>query len=168
MIRTTFKIALFFLFLFSFWFHQLQAQDGPKTIRDEEKKIQFIVPSGWSVTEKDVGYILGLYDTDGFILIKVEKFKSLKDLKSAMNNGIAQEDGSVLTVTTELNNLGKQGVAGMYEGTVDGKEVKGFLMALMPPSGKKAAISIVVAPKDHFNQSHMDELKSIVKSIVFL
>lgn len=168
MIRTTFKIALFFLLILAFCNSAVQAQDGPKTVRDEDKKIQFIVPSGWSVTEKDIGYVLGPYNTDGFILINVEDFNSLKELKAAMNNGITQEDGSILKVSSALNNLGEQGVAGMYEGTIDGKEVKGFLMALMPPSGGRASISIVVAPKENFNQSHMDELKGVVRSIIFL
>jgi hypothetical protein len=145
------------------------AQDGPQTVRDEDLKVQFIVPSGWSVTKKDIGYVMVPYETpDGFILVEVDSFVSVKELKVAMTNGITQEDGEVLTPIAELADLGSQGVAGLYEGMVDEKEVKGFLMALMPPSGGKAAIAIVVAPAEYFNQSHIDELKLLFRSIIFL
>jgi hypothetical protein len=75
------------------------------------------------------------YETpDGFILVEVDSFTSVKDLKAAMTNGITQEDGEVLTPIAELADLGTQGVAGLYEGSVDDKEVKGFLMAVEQPS----------------------------------
>jgi hypothetical protein len=75
------------------------------------------------------------YETpDGFILVEVDSFTSVKDLKVAMTNGITQEDGEVLTTIAELADLGTQGVAGLYEGRVDDKEVKGFLMAVEQPS----------------------------------
>ena len=71
-------------------------------------------------------------------------------------------------VDGELSNLGNQGVSGMYRGTIDGKEMLGFLMALMPPSKGRAAICITVAPVDVFNQSNMDHLKILLRSVIFL
>jgi hypothetical protein len=41
-------------------------------------------------------------------------------------------------------------------------------MALMPPSEGRAVICISVAPADIFNQSNMDELKTLLRSVVFL
>ena len=150
-------------------FNQSFAQDGPQTGRDEDMKLQFIVPSGWSVAKKEIGYVMVPYETtDGFILVKEDSFVSVKDLKVAMTNGITQENGTVLKPIGDLTDLGSQGVAGIFQGTIDEQEVKGFLMALMPPSGGRAAISVVVAPLEYFNQSHIDELKMLVRSIIFL
>lgn len=168
MIRLNYNLGLYCIFLLTFAYATSYAQSGPQTIVDKEKKIQFTVPSGWSVTDKDFGYILGPYQTEGFILIQVEDYTNLNDLKNAMSNGITQEDGSVLTTMDPLTDLGSRGVAGMYEGEVDNESVRGFLMALMPPSKSRAAISIIVAPATHFNQSHIDELKALVRSIIFL
>jgi hypothetical protein len=144
------------------------AQDETSVIKDDEMKIQFTVPDGWKSTKKENGYLMGSENTNGFMLLKVQDFKSLKKLRLAMEAGIEQDDGSKLMVDGELSNLGNQGVSGMYRGTIDGKEMQGFLMALMPPSKGRAAICIAVAPIDLFNQGNMDQLKILLRSVLFL
>ena len=144
------------------------AQDDSSTIKDNDIKIQFTVPDGWQSTQKADGYLMGSENTNGFMLIKVQDFKSLKKLRSAMEDGIEQEDGSKLELAGELSNLGNQGVSGMYLGKIDGIEMQGFLMALMPPSKGRAAICIAVAPAELFNQSTMDQLKILLRSVIFL
>ncbi len=109
---------------------------------------------------------MGVENKEGFILIKVEAYKSLKKMKASMQNGIAQEDGTVLTLLNELQPYGENALAGMYEGTVDEKKVKGFLIGKFNKG--KSAIAIVVAPETRFNQSHIDALKMIGRSLVFL
>jgi hypothetical protein len=145
----------------------LFAQSDNEVIKDDDMKVQFTVPTGWQATKKADSYVMGSADTQGFMLLKVQNFKTLKKLHSAMASGIEQEDGSVLMPVGELTMLGKQGVSGMYTGTIDGTEMQGFLMALMPPSKGKAAICISVAPKTLFNQSNMDQLKILMRSVIF-
>lgn len=128
--------------------------------------IEFTYPSNWNLTQKEDGYLMGVENKEGFILIKVEAYKSLKKMKASMQNGIAQEDGTVLTLLNELQPYGENALAGMYEGTVDEKKVKGFLIGKFNKG--KSAIAIVVAPETRFNQSHIDALKMIGRSLVFL
>ncbi len=144
------------------------AQEDSSVIVDKEMKIQFTVPEGWKVTKKDNGYLMGSSSTQGFMLLNVQNFTSLKKLKAAMEEGIEQEDGSKLMPVTDLAKLGNQGVSGLYSGKLDGVEMQGFLMALMPPSKGRAAICISVAPKSVFNQSNMDQLKLLMRSVIFL
>ena len=144
------------------------AQDEAEPIVDKEMKIQFSAPDGWKVTKKTDGYLMGSPNTNGFMLIKVQNFATIKDLKSAMKKGIKLEDGTELTPDGDINMLGSMGVSGIYLGTIDGTEMKGFLMALMPPSKGRAAICISVAPISVFNQSNMDELKILLRSVTFL
>ncbi len=157
------SLSLLFCLALSYSF----AQSDSEIIKDEELKISFTVPDGWQATKKDDGYLLGSANTQGFMLIKVMDFKSIKRLKSAMEAGIQQDDGSKLMPTTELTMLGEMGVSGMYDGTVEGTEMLGFLMALMPPSKTRAAVCISVAPKTIFNQSNMDQLKLLLRSVLF-
>lgn len=138
-----------------------------KRITEDGLGFSFIVPDGWEVNRKDIGFVMGSAQTEGFMLIYRGDFKKLADLKKAMNNGIEQEDGSKLMPAYDLTDLGDQGVAGMFTGTIDGTEVKGFLMALLPPSKKKAAVCLSVAPASTFNQSNMDQLKILLKSVIF-
>jgi len=162
------KSTLIAIFLAGLTITSTQAQNNESVIKDNDQKIQFTVPDGWQSTKKGDGYLMGSENTHGFMLIKVQNFKSIKKLRSAMEAGIEQEDGSILALDGELSNLGKQGVSGMYKGTIDGTEMQGFLMALMPPSKGRAAICITVAPVELFNQSNMDQLKILLRSVIFL
>lgn len=146
----------------------LYAQDGPKAIIDNDIKIQFTPPDGWQATKKDIGYVMGSDHTEGFMLIKVQDFKSLKKLKAAMEAGVKQEDGLILKPASDLTMLGDQGVSGIYIGTIDDVEMTGFLMALLPPSKRMAVICISVAPSSNFNQSNVDQLKMLLRSVIFL
>jgi len=144
------------------------SQDDNNVIKDDEMKIQFTVPDGWHATKKGDRYIMGSENTEGFMLIEVQNFKTLKKLTAAMESGIEQEDGSKMTPVSTLNKLGGQGVSGLFEGKIDETEMQGFLMALMPPSKRRAAICLTVAPKTSFNQSNMDQLKILLRSVIFL
>ena len=163
-----FKIGIFCLFLSTFGVHESSDQQEPQTIIDKEKRIQFTVPDGWTATEKEFGYRLDDNETKGFILIELKNHTSLSDLKLEVNKGITQEDGTLLTTLEPLTDLGSLGVMGLYQGKVKGKSVKGYLMALMPPSKSRAVITIIVVPKPIFDQSHIDELKALFSSIIFL
>ena len=162
------KSTLIAILLIGFSLTSTLAQEDASIIKDDEMMIQFTIPDGWKSTKKDDGYLMGSENTNGFMMLKVQDFKSLKKLRLAMEAGIEQEDGSKLMVDGKLSNLGDQGVSGMYRGTIDGKEMQGFLMALMPPSKGRAAICITVAPIELFNQSNMDQLKILLRSVIFL
>ena len=144
------------------------AQEENKVIVDNEMKIQFSVPDDWKATKKGDRYLMGSPDTNGFMLIQVQNYSSLKKLKAAMEAGILLEDGSKMKPSSELTMLGKQGVSGMFIGVVDGTKMNGFLMALLAPSTNRAAICISVAPSNLFNQTNMDELKTLLRSVIFL
>lgn len=162
------KLTFLVLLLSGVSFTQVAAQNGPQTVRNEDLNIQFIVPADWTVNTKNGGYLLAPADTEGFIMINVQEVKSQTALREAMENGIVQDDGTKMMPVAELNDLGKQGVAGLYKGKLGENEMEGFMMALMPPTGERAVVAVVVAPVPYFNQSHMDILKSVVRSVVFL
>jgi hypothetical protein len=161
------KLTLAILCWFALACNTTLAQSENKVIKDDDMKIQFTVPEGWQATKKGNSYLMGSSNTKGFMLIEVQEFKSLKKLKSSMEGGIELEDGSKLMPAKELANLGKLGVSGLYAGTVDGTEMQGFMMALMAPTNDKATICISVAPAIMFNQSNMDQLKLLLRSVTF-
>lgn len=85
-----------------------------------------------------------------------------------MDNGIVQEDGSKLSLVNELQPMGEDGLAGMYEGSIDEKNVRGFMMGKLDKKSGKGVVIIVVAPQERFNQSHMDALKTIARTLTFI
>ena len=145
----------------------LSAEAFAQQVTDSELGIEFTPPEGWQATKKEIGYVMGSSDTQGFMLLKTAEFKNVKGLKSAMEGGIEQADGSILKPSGELGMLGKLGVSGMYQGAIEEVEMTGFMMALMPDGKGKAAIVIAVAPTKVFNQSNMDQLKLLLRSVMF-
>ena len=139
-----------------------------KTESNADLGIEYSHPANWIPTAQADGYLLGSEKLEGFILIRIESYKSLKKMKASMENGIKQPDGNMLTLLNELQPYGENALAGMYEGTVDEQKVRGFLIGKFNPKNNKSAIAIVVAPSTRFNQSHMDALKMIGRSLIFL
>lgn len=144
------------------------SQEFEKKETNDSLGIEFTYPVNWNPTPKKDGYILGAEKLEGFILIRVESYKSLKKMKEAMKNGILQEDGSKLNLLNDLQPMGEDGLAGMYEGTVDEQKVRGFMMGKLDKKSGNGAIVIVVAPETRFNQSHMDALKTIARTLTFI
>ncbi len=139
-----------------------------ETEQNKKLGIEFEYFSNWVLTEKPDGYLLGSEKIEGFIIIRVESYKSLKAMKSSMKEGIKKEDGTMLTLASELRPYGENALAGMYEGVVDEKKVRGFLIGKLEPKSKKSVFAIVVAPEERFNQSHMDAVKIIGRTLKFL
>lgn len=156
-----------FLLVVSFSYSSF-AQEFEKKETNEDLGIEFTYPVNWKPSAQDGGYIFGSEKLEGFILIRVESYKSIKKMKEAMKNGIAQNDGSKLTLINELQPMGELGLAGMYEGTVDEEKVRGFMMSKLNKKSGKGAMVIVVAPEERFNQSHMDALKTIARTLTFI
>ena len=142
----------------------VKAQTESNIVEDKELGVKFIVPDGWTATKKEASYIMGSTDYNGFMLLKTAEFKSLKELKNAMQDGIEQEDGSLLIPDGDLNMMGKLGVSGLYVGKIDETDMLGFLMAILPDGKGTAMICISVAPESVFNQSNMDQLKILIRT----
>ena len=136
-------------------------------IENSDLGISFVVPEGWTATKKIDSYILGSSKASGFILLKTENLHSIREVKAAMEGGIELEDGSKLMPVEKLNLLGKQGVAGLYKGIIDEVEMTGYLMALMSTTKQKTVLCISVSPTPNFNQSNLDYVKILIRSVIF-
>ena len=129
--------------------------------------ISFAVPDGWSATKKDDAYILSSPGFNGFAMLKTTLLHSLNEVKKAMKEGIELNDGTKLLPVEDLQMLGKQGVSGIYHGQIDDKEMTGYLIALMETTKQKTVLCISVSPTEKFNQSNLDYVKIMVRSVIF-
>ena len=164
--RFIFKTITIMLLVFTAWHTSAQSRDS--VIVNNDLLLQFTAPAGWHISQREDGYLLSSPKTSGFMLISIQNFRTIKSLKTAMENGIEQANGSKMMPLEDLSMLGNQGVAGLYGGKIDDTEMTGYLMALMPPSKTRAVICISVAPQELFNQSNLDQLKILLRSVIFL
>ena len=142
------------------------AQDITRT-NIPEMGISFAVPDGWSATKKDDAYILSSPGFNGFIMLKTVLLHSINELQTAMENGIELQDSTKLVPVEDLKLLGQQGVSGIYQGMIDEQEMTGYLIALMETTKQKTVLCISVSPSDKFNQSNLDYVKILVRSVIF-
>ena len=144
------------------------ARQNDSTIIDNDLKLQFTAPGGWSISKADDMYILKSPNNSGFMLIEIQNLTTLKSLKTAMEKGTGLHDGTIMMPLEELTMLGNRGVSGLFGGKIDDEDMTGFLMALLPPSRGKSVVCISVAPQNFFNQSNLDQLKILLRSVIFL
>jgi len=162
------KLKVITIILLAFTGLNTTAQSSDSVIINNDMLLQFTTPAGWHVTQREDGYLLSSPKSSGFMLISIRNFRTIKSLKTAMENGIEQADGTKMMPLEDLAMLGNQGVAGLFGGKIDDTEMTGYLMALMPPSKTRAVVCISVAPQNLFNQSNLDQLKILLRSVIFL
>lgn len=162
------KLIIITIIILAFTALNTTAQTSDSIIVNDDLLLQFTAPAGWHISQREDGYLLTSPKASGFMLITIQNFRTIKSLKTAMENGIEQVDGSKMMPLEDLSMLGNQGVSGLYGGKIDDIEMTGFLMALLPPSRTRAVICISVAPQRLFNQSNLDQLKILLRSVIFL
>lgn len=160
------RITLLAIILLSLCENPTLAQETNR-ILDDEMGISFAVPQDWQATKEEDRYIMGSTGISGFMLIKTESLHSINELKEAMEAGIETKDGSIMTPAQDLSLLGQQGVAGLYHGKIDDVEMTGYLMALMNASKEKTVLCISISPSSNFNQSNLDYVKILLRSVIF-
>ncbi len=132
-----------------------------------ELGITYTLPEGWTATQKDKEILIGSEKIDGFIVIRSATYKTLKKMKAAMEAGIAHSSGTLLTPTTELQSYGPNGYAGLYRGSIAEEPILGFLVGRFNTNAKRGILIIGAAPDKKFNQSHMDAVKLIGRTLTF-
>ena len=154
------------LFCFILILNAASAQEAERT-QDSELGISFSVPDGWSATKKGDAYILSSAGFNGFVMLKTELLHSINEVQSAMENGIELQDSTKMMPVEDLKLLGQQGVSGMYRGKIDEQDMTGYLIALMETNKQKTVLCISISPSDKFNQSNLDYVKILVRSVIF-
>ncbi|MDY0004228.1 MAG: hypothetical protein RBU30_23210, partial [Polyangia bacterium] len=91
-------------------------------------------PAGWTHRASHEGAILGHNQVAGMIILKPHQEKNLAAVQALLKRGL-QEDQISLRPVGRLRKAGRTGLAGEYEGTVQGRAVKAWITGTASPHG---------------------------------
>lgn len=127
---------------------------------------QFNLPQAWKAQVLENGsYLLGHHSVAGFIMIMPHEYGSLTQMQQASIQGI-QEDGIVLSPSSEFTAYGKNGLMVDFGGTIQGQPVKSHAIGLVSPFG--GGLTILTAVTNHlYTKEHLTIIQSIANSVTF-
>jgi len=113
-----------------------------------------------------VGYVMGSRTQKGFILILLHELNSREELRSSAREGIVDQNGTALRLTSGLKNYGQQGLQGELSGTVEYQPARAYAISMVSPYGGGVTILAVVEKKSYTGK-YADLAQAVAKSIRF-
>ena len=129
----------------------------------QEYGISFTVPNQWIGQESDDIFVMASSKEAGLLILMFHPAKSQEELMEKMNKGL--KDQSVnLTPMTPITTIGTNKVGGIYQGTLDGQNVKGKAIAMINPYGKGIVVFSLINETSYSQRT--EELADLVANSV--
>ncbi len=128
--------------------------------------IKFTVPQGWVAQEGEDMYILGSHTIPGVIIITEHQYGNLDEIRREAAQGIVDENGTNLKLTSELKPFGKQGLVGDFAGTLEWQQVKARGISLVARANGGVTMLIVTEPQ-LFSSEHEQAIATLANSFEF-
>ncbi|MEM6321568.1 MAG: hypothetical protein AAF960_28170 [Bacteroidota bacterium] len=137
-----------------------------RTFADPAVGFQFSIPNDWIGQQIEGGsYLIGHNTKLGFVLVMPHNYTDLQQMYRESAQGI-HEEGIQLMLTRGLQQRGKNGLMGDYEGMIQGQMVKAHAIGLIAPHGGGLTMLVAVR-KDLYSRDYFQTLESIANSVVF-
>lgn len=127
--------------------------------------IRFAIPEGWVGQEVDGGYLLGSHTKPGLVLLTLHELKSVEALRSNAAQGI-YEQGIMLQPAGAVQPVGQHGVGGEFAGTINGEQVKAYIIGLVNPHGSGVSIMAATTPAQ-YSAEHSKLALAVADSMQF-
>ena len=122
--------------------------------------ISFTIPQGWLGQEREGMFLMGSNTIPGLVILMPQNYGSLEAMKAELKNGYSDQMGTNLMLSGNIENLGNQKIGGTYTGTLEGQQVKAYVIAALNPHGQEVLIMSVTT-----TQSYSDEQPKVAKSL---
>jgi hypothetical protein len=155
------------IFLFCWTLGNLKAQTTTNSVTDPAIGLQYTIPNGWIGQQIDGGYLFGSNSVKGFLLITYHQYKTLDEIRAEAAQGIADENGTMLTLSGSLVAAGKNGLAGTFTGTVEWQKAKAYAASLVSPFGTGGITILAAVEEASYSPAYQGYVESVVKSVSF-
>jgi hypothetical protein len=134
-------------------------------VSDPHWGFKFSLPKGWKVEKGPKGAILG-YDTiAGMIWVFPHLASSFQEVQTQMREGLTEE-GVQLQLTSPLQSLGNNAIAGIFSGVYQRQQVKARGIGTFFPKGGGAYIVAIALPNE-FGTDLASVADTIAKSMQY-
>jgi hypothetical protein len=114
-------------------------------VSDPNWGFRFSLPKGWKVEKGAKGAILGHDTIAGLILVFPHLASSFQEVQMQMRAGLTEEDIQ-LQLTSQLQSLGNNAIAGTFSGIYQGQQVVARGIGTSSPNGGGAYIVAMTLP----------------------
>ena len=134
-------------------------------IGDANWGFKFQPPQGWKSQKSDRVVVLGHNTIAGAILVLPHTATSFQEVQEQMQKGLSEEEVQ-LSLTSSLQTIGSNAVAGDYAGIFNGQQVKAHGIGTFSPYGGGAYIIALTIP-DKYSPQLSSAADAIAKGIQF-
>lgn len=132
----------------------------------EHLGIQFTLPQGWVGQEVEGGYLIGSHTEPGFALLSTHESRTLEEIRSQLQQGIMEANGTQLQLQGILEPAGNKGLGGEFKGALEGQAVTAYVLSLLNPYGNGVIILAATAP-EQYSAIHKQLAHQLASSMVF-
>lgn len=163
--QVTPKNGLFFILFSLFLTPLFSQQTGEVDLTDYG--VKFTIPSGWVGQAMEDVYVIGHPSQPGMILLTANEATSMEQMRQEAKAGLNDPaSGVYLQSVSELENIGKNGVGGLFEGTMQGQQVKSYMVGVLNPYGTGALV-IGLGANTQWSDADKQRTIQVAKSIKF-
>lgn len=134
-------------------------------VSDPNWGFKFSLPKGWKVEKGPKGAILGHDTIPGMIWVFPHLVSSFQEVQKQMQVGLAEEEVQ-LQLTSQLQPLGNNAIAGIFSGIYQRQQVKARGIGTCSPNGGGAYIVAMTLPKK-FGSDLANAADAIAKSMQY-
>jgi hypothetical protein len=140
-----------------------------KTISDSQAGVTFTVPSGWTATQNEDGYLLVSKVHKGLIVVTSNPYHSLQELQAGGAEGIVNEKTGVQLMPSSQNEqIGPNGLGAVFSGQVGDQAARAYVAGLVSPHPGAVGVTIIaLTSEEAYDNQYPAWAKSIAGSVRF-
>jgi len=137
-------------------------------VSDPEMGISFTVPAGWSGQKQGDAIYLTSTGYKGFILIQRHAYNSLEQMAGEAGQGIVDEAAATrLMPVSQFQAFGNNGLAGEFNGVVQGRQTRSYAVGLIAPRG--GGVTIMAATEAlSYTEAYPGFVRAIAAGLTFI
>ncbi len=139
---------------------------APGEVKNNDWGMSFMKPAGWDGRLTESGYVLGSNTQKGILLILPNEAKDMATMRAEAQKGLMEEGGTFLSLAGQLKTVGKNGLAGKYQGTLQGEQANAYVLGLISPHEYGAIVMVAVEPGS-YGPAYEQLVEKLAKSIRF-
>ena len=128
--------------------------------------ISFEIPDGWIGQETGDYFLMQSNATPGFILMMIEEYSSIDEMKSDIKMGYKEGFSTNLTPVGSISLLDDNTLVGEYSGKVEGEPAKAYLTGTINPHGSDVIV-LAITSSDLYSKKYKQLALSLEKSLQF-
>ncbi|MEM9858138.1 MAG: hypothetical protein AAF843_12310, partial [Bacteroidota bacterium] len=155
----------YFLLTTLFLFYQLTLAQQTGTVDYPYLGLKFTIPEGWLGQESEEAYLMGSNTVPGLIALIPHEAKTIQELEQQARLGI-QEEGIYLNISGKLQKFGAEGIGAEFSGTMDGTQVKAYLIGVVNPFGNGLTV-VATTDKANYTNTYKALAEEIISNLQF-